>query len=90
MSELLLIIAMVCSGNTYHMDTSQLFCDADRMEWDLSDKLQPSELTHNLHPPKSQTMIETPILVTLQALIEVFTNGNPHCFVFESPIRIIE
>ena len=81
---------MVCSGNTYHMETSQLFCNADRMEWDLSDKLQPSELTYNLHPPKSQTMIETPILVTLQALTEVFANSNPHCFVFESPIRIIE
>ena len=31
---------MVCSKDTYHMETSQLFCDADRMEWALSDKLQ--------------------------------------------------
>ena len=55
--------------------------------------LQPLVLTYNLHPPKSQTMIETPrfpFLVTLQVLIEVFANGNPHCIVFESPIRIIE
>ena len=75
------------------MKTSQLFCDANWMEWDLSDKLQPSELTYNLHPPKFQTMIETPrfqFLVTFQVLIEVFANGNPHCFVFESPIRITE
>ena len=84
---------MVYSGDTYHVETSQLFCDADRMEWDLSDKLQPSELTDNLHPPKSQTMIETPrfpFLVTLQVLIEVFANGNPHCLAFEGPIRITE
>ena len=92
-SELLLIIAMVCSGDTYHMETSQLFCDADRMEWVLSERLQPSELTYDLHPPKSQTIIETPrlpFLVKLQVLIKVFTNGNPHCFVLESPIRITE
>ena len=65
---------MVCSGDT-------------------SDKLQPSELTDNLHPPKSQTMIETPrfpFLVTLQVLIEVFANGNPHSLAFEGPIRITE
>ena len=36
---------MVCLGDTYHMETSQLFCDVDCMEWDLSDKLQPSEST---------------------------------------------
>ena len=47
------------------METSQLFCDAGRMEWDLSEKRQPSELTYNLHPPRF------PFLVTLQVLIEV-------------------
>ena len=36
---------MVCLGDTYHIETSQLFCDADRMEQDLSDKLQPSDST---------------------------------------------
>ena len=75
------------------MKTSQLFCDGNRMEWDLLDKLQPSELTYDLHPPKFQTMIQTlrfQFLVTLQVLIEVFANSNPHCFVFESPIRITE
>ena len=63
------------------MQTSQLFCDADRMagfwggmwiKWDLSDKLQPSVSTYNLYPPRF------PLLVALQVLIEVFTNGNPH------------
>ena len=85
---------MVCSGDTYHMGTSQLFCEEDQIERDLLDKHQPSELTYNLHPPKSsQTMIKIPrfpFLVILQVLIEVFTNDNPHCFVFKSPIRITE
>ena len=45
MIELLILIAMVSLGDTYHMETSQLFCDVDCMEWDLSDKLQPSEST---------------------------------------------
>ena len=53
------------------------------MEWDLSDKLQPSESTYNLH------LLRFPFLV-LRVLIEVFTNGNPHCIVFESSIRITE
>ena len=84
MSELLIFIAIVCSGDTYHMETSQLFYDADRMEWDLSDKLQPSESTYNLHPPRF------PFLVALQTSIEVFANSSPHCIVFESSIRITE
>ena len=84
MSELLIFIAMVCSGYTYHMETSQLFCDADRMEWDLLDTLQPSEWTCNFHPPRF------PFLLALQVLIEIFANGNPHCIVFESSIRITE
>ena len=66
------------------METSQPFYDADRMEWDLSDKLQPSESTYNLHPPRF------PLLVALQTLIEVFANGNPHCIVYESFIKITE
>ena len=66
------------------METSQLFYDADWMEWDLLDKLQPSELTYNLHSPRF------PFLVVLQTLIEVFTNRSPHCIVFESSIRITE
>ena len=53
------------------METSQLFYDADQMEWDLSDKLQPSESTYNLHPPRF------PYLVALQTLIEVFANASP-------------
>ena len=84
---------MVCSGDTYHLETNHLFCDADGIECDLLDKIQPSDLTYNLHPPKSQTMIETPrfpFLVTLQVLIEIFDNGNPHCFVFESPTTVTE
>ena len=75
---------MVCSGDTYHMETSQLFCDAGRMEWNLWEKLQPSELTYNLHPPRF------PSLVRLQVLIEVFANGNPDFIVFESPIKTTE
>ena len=54
------------------------------MKWDLSDKLQPSESTYNLHPPRF------PLLVALQVLIEIFTNANPHCIVFESSIKLIE
>ena len=77
-------MVVVCSGDTYQVETSQLFCDAGRMEWGLSDKRQPSELTYNLHPPRFR------FLVTLQVLIEVFANGNPYCIVFESPIRITE
>ena len=38
---------MVCLGDTYHMETSQLFCDANQIEWDLFDKLQLSESTCN-------------------------------------------
>ena len=76
-SELLIIIAMVCLGDTYHMEISQLFCDAVRMEWDLLNKLQPSKLSYNLHPPRS------PFLVTLQFLIKVFANDNPHSIFFE-------
>ena len=54
------------------------------MKWDLSDKLQPSESTYNLYPPRF------PLLVALQVLIEIFTNANPHCIVFESSIKLIE
>ena len=75
---------MACSGDTYHMEASQLFCDADRMEWKLSDRLQPSESTYNFHSPRF------PFPVALHVLIEIFTNGNPHCIVFESSIRITE
>ena len=54
------------------------------MTWDLSDKLQPSESTYNLHTPRF------PLLVAFQGLIEIFTNANPHCIVFESSIKLIE
>ena len=54
------------------------------MTWDLSDKLQPSESTYNLHSPRF------PLLVTFQVLIEIFTNANPHCIAFESSIKLIE
>ena len=67
---------------SYGNQSTVLRCD--RMEWDLSDKLQPSESTYNLHPPRF------PFLVGLQTLIEVFANGNHHCIVFESSIRITE
>ena len=75
---------MVYLGDTYHMETSQLFRDANQMEWDLSGKLQPSVSTYNLHPPIF------PFLVALQTLIEVFVNGNPYCIVFKSSIRITD
>ena len=83
-SELLIFIAMVYSEDINHMESIQLFCDAGRMEWDLSDKLQPSEPTFNFHPPGFL------FLVALQVLIEIFANGNPHCIVFESSITITE
>ena len=67
-----------------YSETSQLFCDPNRMEWGLSDKLQPSELTYNFHPPRF------PFLVVFQVLIEIFANSNPHCIVFESFVRITE
>ena len=54
------------------------------MEWDLSDKLQPSELTYNFHPPRF------PFLVVFQVFIEIVANGSPHCIVFESSVRITE
>ena len=44
---------------------------------ELSDKLQPSESTCNLYPPRF------PLLVALQVLIEVLANSNTHCIVFE-------
>ena len=79
-----MFIGMVYFGDTCHMETSQLFCDADRMEWDILDKAQHSELTYNFHPPRF------PFLVALQDLIQIFANSNPHCIVFESSMRITE
>ena len=75
---------MVYLRDTYYTETSQLFCNANQMEWDLSGKLQPSVSTYNLHPPRF------PFLSALQTLIEVFVNGNPYCIVFESSIRITD
>ena len=63
---------MVCLGDTYHIETSHLFCDADRIEWNLSEKIQLSESTYNSYPPRF------PLLVALQVLIEVFANGSTH------------
>ena len=54
------------------------------MEWDLSDKLQPSESTYSFHPPIFQ------FLVVFQVLIEIFASGNPLCIVFESSVKITE
>ena len=54
------------------------------MEWDLSDEVLPSESTYNFHPQRA------PLLVVFQVLIEIFANGNPHCIVFESSVRITE
>ena len=71
---------MLCSGDNYHIETSQLLSDADHVEQDLSDKLQPSESTYNVHSPR----------FPLQTLIEVFADCNPHCIVFESSIRTTE
>ena len=65
-----------------YRNQSTEFCDADRIEWDLSDKIQLSESTYNSYP------LRFPLLVALQVLIEVFANGNPHSIVFESSIRI--
>ena len=77
---------MVCSGDTYHMENQStvLRCGLDGwfLRWyvnymELSDKLQPSESTCNLYPPRF------PLLVALQVLIEVLANSNTHCIVFE-------
>ena len=54
------------------------------MEWDLSDELQPSKSTYSFHPPRF------PFLVVLEVLIEIFADGNPHCIVFESSVRLTE
>ena len=51
---------MLCSGDNYHIETSQLLSDVDHVERDLSDKLQPSESTYNVNSPRFplQTLIE--------------------------------
>ena len=77
---------MVCSWGTLIIwkPVKCFTYDADRMEWDFLETLQPSEWTCNFHSPRF------PFLLALQVLIEVFANGNPHCIVFESSIRITE
>ena len=85
MNEFLIIYSYDLFGGNNHMETSQLFCDANWMTGFWSDmwiKWVISQRSAFLLRSTCNFIVLCnfiPLLVTMQVLVEGFANSNPHC-----------